>query len=188
MYPLKNDRYRVVCEKLKKEDILRQIEWTVLLEFFDAAAEMARQSTCKRGRCGTVIVLDNNIIASGFNQPPLNDERNRKCSCEFPLSNRLKPKSDITCCVHAEEDAIQNMLRDGGNRKQLKKSVLYFIRIDEAGEKQFSRVPYCTMCSRNVMHAGVNYFTLYCKDGPEIYDLQLYNDLSYQYHEKEKTV
>ncbi|MBI5804039.1 hypothetical protein HY450_02240 [Candidatus Pacearchaeota archaeon] len=36
-------------------------------------------STCKRSRCGAVIVKDNMIIGRGFNSPPQNKEENRRC-------------------------------------------------------------------------------------------------------------
>lgn len=40
------------------------------LEFINQAVICAKKSTCKKARCGSVIVYSQEIIGSGFNSPP----------------------------------------------------------------------------------------------------------------------
>jgi len=62
-------------------------------------------------RCGSVIVSERNvIIGRGYNAPPLGDETQRTCDVEYHTDK--KPKSDKTCCVHAEWNAIIDGLKN----------------------------------------------------------------------------
>jgi deoxycytidylate deaminase len=146
-------------------------------QYFQMAAEEARKATCLRGKCGAVIVLNNEVIGSGFNAPPKNDEKSRKCALE--LVNSCKPKSDRTCCVHAEWRAIIEALRTG---KDLAGSTLYFVRVDDAGNIKKSGEPYCTVCSRLALDCGISFFGLWHESGIRLYDTKEYNDLSYAFH------
>jgi deoxycytidylate deaminase len=98
--------------------------------FFELAAAAAGRATCERARCGSVIVKDGVVIGEGYNSPPLDDESRRTCGETWDYE--LKPKYDLTCCMHAEWRAVmdartRNVDKIGG-------SVLYFMRIDEDGE------------------------------------------------------
>ena len=68
--------------------------------FFLEAAKEARKALCLRGKCGAVVVLKGKIIGRGFNGPPGGKIKHRKC--HLNLLESAKPKSDRTCCVHAE--------------------------------------------------------------------------------------
>lgn len=146
--------------------------------YFQLAAEAATKATCHRARCGTVIVKDGEVIGSGYNAPPLNDENRRTCNEVWDYSK--KPKYDLTCCVHAEwRAAIDACKRNSDN---IEGSTLYFMRIDENGEFTDAGEPYCTTCSRFTMESGVSYFALWNDSGADIYTLPEYDELSYSYH------
>lgn len=71
------------------------------------AATVAAQARCLRALCGSVIVKDGEIIGSGYNAPPLD------CAIEH-CDKKERPegfKSDASCCVHAEQRAIDDALR-----------------------------------------------------------------------------
>lgn len=147
-------------------------------DYFEQAAEVARQATCLRARCGSVVVSKGGlIIGKGFNAPPLNEETQRKCSETYDVS--VKPKSDKTCCVHAEWNAILDAsVRNGIH---LPGSTLYFMRVDDEGNFTDAGEPYCTVCSRLTLQSGISVFGLW-ETGPRMIPADTYNLMSYDYY------
>jgi deoxycytidylate deaminase len=145
-------------------------------DWVQAAAAVAKESTCLRSRCGTVIVKDGEVIGSGYNSPPQDAEENRKCSIKETLPKTFK--SDKTGCVHAEQRAIMDALR---NKSDLSSSWLYFIRIDDDGKLLKADKPYCTICSKLALDAGISKFILWHEEGITAYNTKEYNDLSFDY-------
>jgi deoxycytidylate deaminase len=151
-----------------------------IVKYFDSAAELARQATCLRAKCGSIIVAKSGIIIGrGFNAPPRNDEGQRRC--EVDINTSSKPKYDKTCCVHAEWNAVIDALQQ--NAEYISGSRLYFMRVDDNGQFTNAGEPYCTTCSRFTMQAGVAEFALWNDNGADVYTLPEYNDLSYRYYE-----
>ena len=146
-------------------------------KYFEAAQEVALQATCRRARCGSVVVsADGEIIGRGYNAPPLNDESQRMCDVELDTS--IKQNNDKTCCVHAEWNAILEALKT--NADKVPGSTLYFMRVDENGNFTEAGEPYCTVCSRLAMQSGIAKFGLW-NNGPELFDAEDYNTKSYAY-------
>ena len=150
-------------------------EYEAIKQYFDMAAEVAKDATCSRAKCGSVIVKDGIIIGKGFNSPALNDEGQRLC--DAPMDTSKKPKYDKTCCVHAEWRAVLDACKNSADK--VPGSILYFMRIDEDGNFTDAGDPFCTVCSRLTMEAGVGEFALYNNDGADIYTLDEYNLKSY---------
>ena len=90
-------------------------------------------------------------------------------------------KSDKTCCIHAEQRAIMDALKDYPG--QIRESRLYFIRLDDQNQPKKSGKPYCTICSKMALDAGISEFVLWHKEGITVYDTKEYNELSFQYKE-----
>lgn len=154
-------------------------EYEQIRRFFDAAAEAASEAMCLRAKCGSVIVSrDGVVIGKGFNAPPLGQEDQR--TCEETFDTTRKPKYDLTCCVHAEWNAVIDACKTSPD--DVEGSRLYFMRVDENGGFTNAGVPYCTTCSRFTMQAGVAEFALWNKDGADIYALSEYNQASYDYY------
>lgn len=145
------------------------------VDWFQQAAEAAKQSKCLRAKCGSVLVKDEEVIGIGFNCPPAGEPN--RCLDEYTIPENNK--HDVTCCVHAEVRAIHDAMIK--NPDKISGSDLYFTRIDDNGKIKFSGTPYCTICSREALDAGVKTFNLWHKDGPKMYNTQDYNNLSYQY-------
>ena len=145
--------------------------------FMDLAAIVANGSSCLRTKCGSVIVKDIEVIGYGFNSPPGN-KRLEKC-----LKDDLPDgfKSDKTCCIHAEEKAIMLALKKDPWGITLPGSRLYFIRLDEKGEKTFAGKPYCTICSKMALDVGISEFTLWHEEGICVYGTEEYNKISVEY-------
>jgi len=126
------------------------------LAYINQAAEIALQATCERARCGCIIVENDEIIGTGFNSPPGEKESQRRCKNDKNTYD--KKVTDKTCCVHAEQRAIMNALIDAPDK--IIGSRLYFIRIDENGKPTHAGKPYCTICSKMALDAGVSEFVL----------------------------
>ena len=149
-------------------------------EFFLMAAEEAKKALCLRANCGAVVVLEGKVIGIGHNGPPHDDIAQRKC--EEDLLKSPKPRHDRTCCIHAEWRAIIEALKKQGN---ISGGTLYFMRADETGKPMKSGKPYCTICSRLALEAGLKYFGLWHEAGIKLYDTKEYNELSYAFHKQD---
>jgi len=145
--------------------------------YFQEAGKEAEKSLCLRDKCGAIVVLHDEVIGRGFNGPTNNDVSQRKCGLN--LINSKKPKSDRTCCIHAEWRAIIDAIK---NNQNIKGSTLYFTRVDAGGNILKSGQPYCTVCSRLALDNGVKFFGLWHDSGIKLYDTNEYNELSYQFH------
>lgn len=155
-------------------------EEQVAIEFFKKASVIALSSTCQRSKCGSIIIgIDNQIIGSGFNSPPRDSENQRRCSCSKEAYH--KKVTDKTCCVHAEQRAIMDALKN--NPEKITESRLYFIRLDENDDLSKAGKPYCTICSKMALDSGIKEFVLWHEDGICVYETDEYNTLSYQYSE-----
>lgn len=143
----------------------------------DLAAIVAKGSSCLRAKCGSVIVKENEVIGYGFNSPPGNKKLEKCLKDDLPEGF----KSDRTCCIHAEERAIILALKKDPQGTALLGSRLYFIRLDERGEKTFAGKPYCTICSKMALDTGISEFTLWHEEGICVYETEEYNRLSFEY-------
>lgn len=144
--------------------------------YFNKTIEIARNSTCLRSKCGTVIVKNGEIIGRGFNSPPGDLESQRRCLIK---KNEYDLKvTDKTCCVHAEQRAIADAL-DRYNKEKLIDSTLYFARLDLEDNFLYAGDPYCTICSKFVLDAGIAEFALWHEQGICVYDTGEYNDISF---------
>jgi hypothetical protein len=155
----------------------------LISSYFESARKEALKSTCKRAKCGSIIVKKNEVIGVGFNSPP-NNESNSRCM----RKHEIRPgfKSDRTCCVHAEQRAIMNGLLEAGNcyggPDDLIGATLYYVRLDDHGSIKPSGKPYCTICSKMALDVGIKYFTLIHPEGITQYGTKEYNDLSFEYN------
>jgi len=156
---------------------LTGVEKKEALEHIDKCAQVALKSTCKDVCCGSIIVKDDEIIGSGFNSPPQDKEENRRCAIH--KDSYHKKVTDKTCCVHAEQRAIMDALRN--NPDKIAGSRLYFIRLDSNRKPALSSKPYCTICSKMALDVGIKEFVLSQEKGICVYDTEEYNTLSFQY-------
>ena len=149
------------------------------LKCIEEAVKQAEKSICEQAKCGCVIVKDEKIIGKGFNSPPAELESQRRC---YKSKNDFNKKvTDKTCCIHAEQRAIIDALKN--NPELIKGADLYFIRINEEGIKIPAGKPYCTICSKMALDVGIKNFILFHRKGIRIYDSQEYNDLSFDFRD-----
>lgn len=147
------------------------------VDYIKQAGAIALSATCTRSKCGSIIVKDDVVLGTGYNSPPKHLESARRCDCD---KKSLDPKvTDKTCCMHAEQRAIMDTLKH--HPDAIEGSRLYFVRLGENNEPKFSREPYCTICSKMSLDAGIKEFVLYHKEGICVYDTEEYNTLSLAY-------
>lgn len=145
--------------------------------FFTQAAEIAQQATCTNAKHGAIIVRDGVIIGRGFNSPPANNEERRTCNDRYTLPQKFK--FDRTCCVHAEWRAVMDAIRH--HHDDIRGSRLYLARLDKRGDIVHAGEPFCTVCSRLVLDAGVSEFVLWHEQGIGVYDTKEFDKLSYEF-------
>jgi deoxycytidylate deaminase len=149
--------------------------WKLLL----ASADIAKDSSCLRSRCGSIITNQNgSILGCGWNSLPCNK------TPEVCIKDSLPKdfKSDKTCCVHAEQRAITNALMRGND---VKDGIIYFVRLDEVGCIKHSGSPYCTICSKMCLDTGIKEFVMNTKNGIASYPMEEFNDLSFKYKKED---
>ncbi len=159
---------------MEQLEIIELYEQSPEYKCIQRCINIAKQSTCERSRCGSVIYnpVCGGVFAEGFNSQP--------CGATEPCFKDSLPanfKSDKTCCIHAEQRAILN----AHGQPCLKGSVLYFVRLDKDGNPEDCGEPYCTICSKMALDAGIARFVLYHSQGLRSYDTKYYNELSFQY-------
>ncbi len=137
--------------------------------YMKIAAEVARNSKCKKSQRGVIIVKDNEIISKGYNKPMKDD------CC---LRERIKDNSHVELCnaVHAEDMAIGY---SDNSKEQLKGARMYHIKLKN-GEMMPSGKPSCTMCSKLVQLMGLE-FVLWHEEGYTIYQPEEFNEMSFDY-------
>jgi deoxycytidylate deaminase len=151
------------------------LEYRQALQNMHACAEVAAQALCVRVRCGAVVARGGLVLGVGRNDPP--DQRAPSYCGKDDLPAGFR--SDRTCCVHAEQNAILNALR--AHPGQVAGARMYFLRIDGDGNPVRAGAPYCTICSKLTQAAGIAEFVLWHQHGMTVYNADEYNLLSFQH-------
>jgi deoxycytidylate deaminase len=162
--------------------------------WMEAAAKQAQQSCCLRSRCGAVLVSHRRpyLIGKGYNSPPRNIPLER-CLKDADLPDgfrRDNVKTDLSCCVHAEQRALFHALTN--HAAQVPGSRMYFVRIDDKGEMLPAGKPWCLVCSKSMYDQYVGEMVLWHKDdvwqdgytGLCVYGTKAYNELSIDFWRK----
>ena len=151
-------------------------------KYIEEAKTIAQKATCGRAKCGAVIVKDNEIIGTGFNSPPGSDENERRCEVR---KNQYDIKvTDKTCCMHAEQRAIMDALRNHSDK--IKGSKLYFSRFYPDGRQRLAgeseKVQLCcTICTKMMFDVGIEEFVLPHVGGIGVYAKDEYVKRSFGY-------
>lgn len=156
--------------------VLEGAEKSQAEKYLQEAVSLARQATCEDAHCGAVIAKDGEVIGRGFNSPPAGTSVNH---CQIPKSAYHPKVTDKTCCIHAEVRALQDALQH--SPEKLPGSALYFVRVGEQGVPKPSGEPYCTLCSKLVLDAGITTFLLLREEGIASYPADEYNERSFAY-------
>jgi dCMP deaminase len=142
-----------MLERIDKENYYLDIADTVLI-----------RSTCRRRKYGAIIVLNDEIISTGYNGAP----RGRK-NCldrEVCMRDDLKIPSgeryELCRSVHAEANAIISAAR-----RDMIGATLYLAGRDAKDNTPLSDTAPCSMCKRFIINAGIN--MIVCRIGENSY-------------------
>lgn len=152
-------------------------EWLKAMNYIIAAKDEAVKATCKKAKYGAVIVSHGRIIGKGFNSPPGNLDIMRRCGMDKKgLHARI---TDKTCCIHAEQRAKDDATKTNPNG--VRNSFMYLARVDEKGSMMMCSKPYCTLCSKMLVDAGIAGIVFMQKEGITSYGAFTFNNESYKY-------
>ena len=120
--------------------------------YLDIADAVSERSTCLRRRYGAIIVLNDEIISTGYNGAP----RGRRNCTDLGRCTReeLKIPSgeryELCRSVHAEANAIISAAR-----RDMMNATLYLSGRDAPSGELLSDTTSCAMCRRMIINAGI---------------------------------
>jgi dCMP deaminase len=113
--------------------------------YLGIAEAVAQRSTCLRKRYGSVIVKDDEIIATGYNGAP-RGEQNCCDIGECARKNYAHGEGYSVCpAVHAEQNAIIS-----ASRREMIGATLYLACLDTLSPKP------CEICRRMIKNSGIS--------------------------------
>ncbi|MDG6914443.1 MAG: dCMP deaminase family protein [Nitrososphaerota archaeon] len=113
--------------------------------FMQVASVVKTRSTCLSSAKGAVLVLDRQIVSTGYNGTPAGTKNCNEGGCARCLAVRegkIKSGEDLgSCsCSHCEENAIVQAAKNG---------------IATSGATIYSTHSPCTICSKMIINAGI---------------------------------
>ncbi|MCL2124525.1 MAG: deaminase [Oscillospiraceae bacterium] len=133
--------------------------------YLDIAETVLNRSTCLRRQYGAIIVLNDEIIATGYNGAP-RGRRNcidlGKCtrdSMDVPHGERY----ELCRSVHAETNAIISAAR-----RDMIGATLYLAGRDAKTGQILNDTTPCLMCRRQIINAGITQTVCRINDGSHI--------------------
>ena len=120
--------------------------------YLDIAETVAIRSTCRRRKYGAIIVLNDEIIATGYNGAP----RGRKNCLDRAVCMRDElgipsgERYELCRSVHAEANAIISAAR-----RDMIGSILYMTGLDAKTNELLDETNSCTMCRRLIINSGI---------------------------------
>jgi len=132
--------------------------------YLDIAETVMLRSTCRRRRYGAIIVLNDEIIATGYNGAP----RGRKNCLDRGVCMRDELKIprgeryELCRSVHAEANAIISAAR-----RDMIGATLYLTGCDAESGDLLDDSTSCSMCRRLIINAGIE--KTICRVDPDNY-------------------
>ncbi|AKI98362.1 deoxycytidylate deaminase [Kosmotoga pacifica] len=133
-----------------KEKIRKKSDWD---RYFMVLADTVKdRSSCIHRKVGAVIVKENRILATGYNQPPSGFPHCDETTCiRDALSISSGENQEICYAAHAEQNAIAQAARFG---------------IPTAGATIYVTHKPCSICARILINAGIKRI-VFVKDYPD---------------------
>ena len=132
--------------------------------YLDIADSVSERSTCLRRKYGAIIVLNDEIISTGYNGAP----RGRKNCSDLGRCAReeLKIPSgqryELCRSVHAEQNAIIS-----ASRRDMIGATIYLVGRSGKDNSLLSDAMCCSMCKRMIINAGIHDVVIRVGENPE---------------------
>lgn len=122
--------------------------------YLNIAYEVCKRSTCLKRHYGAIIVLNDEIKATGYNGSPRGEINCCDIHIKCPRKNIKHNSGDYSDCpaVHAEQNAIIS-----AGRKNTLNATLYLAgeeMIDDKWTRMEKCIP-CPICERIIKNAGI---------------------------------
>lgn len=120
--------------------------------YMEIAKAVSMRSTCLRRRYGAVIVKDDEIISTGYNGAPRDEQNCSDAGVCYRMQNDIPHGERYEACksVHAEMNAIIS-----AKRSEMIGATLYLYGYDVVENKEINAVP-CDICARLIKNAGIS--------------------------------
>ena len=121
--------------------------------YLDIADSVLERSTCLRRKYGAIIVLNDEIISTGYNGAP----RGRKNCTDLGVCAREEMKIpsgqryELCRSVHAEANAIIS-----ASRRDMIGAYLYLTGRDSKTNEVLPESACCAMCKKMIINAGIS--------------------------------
>lgn len=116
--------------------------------YLGIACAVSKKSTCLKKQYGAVIVKDDEVIATGYNDTCRKEDH---CTtCTKPSGNGDVEEYAVCPAVHAEMNAIIS-----ASRKEMLKADLYLAGFNAATGNEVDAWP-CEICLRLIKNAGID--------------------------------
>ena len=129
--------------------------------YLDIAETVLLRSTCRRRRYGAIIVLNDEIIATGYNGAPRGRKNclDRAVCMRDELSIPSGERYELCRSIHAEANAIISAAR-----RDMMGSTLYMSGVDAKTGELLDDTSSCSMCRRLIINAGIEKTVCRSKD------------------------
>ena len=120
--------------------------------YLDIAETVLHRSTCRRRKYGAIIVLNDEIIATGYNGAPRGRQNciDREVCMRDELDIPSGERYELCRSVHAEANAIIS-----ASRRDMLGSTLYLTGIDATTGELLEDTISCSMCRRLIINSGI---------------------------------
>ena len=121
--------------------------------YLDIAETVLERSTCLRRKYGAIVVLNDEIVATGYNGAP----RGRKNCIDIGGCTRDKmnipsgERYELCRSVHAEVNAIISAAR-----RDMIGGTLYLVGRNAKTDEMLGDTTPCSMCRRIIINAGIS--------------------------------
>lgn len=132
--------------------------------YLDIAQTVLERGTCLRRNFGAIIVMDDQIIATGYTGAP----RGRQNCCDTGICMREKmgiprgERYELCRSVHAEANAII-----AAARRDMIGASLYLVGRDACTGELVKNANSCSMCKRLIINSGIS--TVIIRNTPDDY-------------------
>ena len=120
--------------------------------YLDIATSVTSRSTCLRRKYGAIIVLNDEIVATGYNGAPrgrhncIDLNHCKRDELHIPSGERY----ELCRSVHAEANAIIS-----ASRRDMIGATIYLVGRDAKTGELLSDAMSCSMCKRQIINAGI---------------------------------
>lgn len=123
--------------------------------YLDIAAAVAQRSTCLRRQYGAILVLNDEIVATGYNGSPRGEINCCDAGVCWREAHNIPHGEQYEKCVavHAEQNAIISAARHG---TPILGATLYLTGFELGNRMSSDQVAPCLICSKMLINAGIN--------------------------------